>query len=187
MLSSRPPICQRTSGTENYSGKTFKNSFSSLYLSTKTLKGKTVHTFQYKKGLHWHISVSVIKSSFNAPFRLIVAHFYKEYIYQTLQPLHWFNFKDQFLLPPKELLGQSKERESCSPVILYIWLEATPLEASSGTLNVWFRISIMSMLCSSLHENFKHFRFFVISLGRVVAPYPKIVINLSGTYEKLPC
>ena len=27
----------------------------------------------------------------------------------------------------------------------------------------------------------------VISLGRVVVPSPKIVINLPGTYEKLPC
>ena len=26
-----------------------------------------------------------------------------------------------------------------------------------------------------------------ISFGRVVVPSPKIVINLPGTYEKLPC
>ena len=33
------------------------------------------------------------------------------------------------------------------------------------------------------------FFFFLgaISLGRVVVPSPKIVINLPGTYEKLPC
>ena len=31
------------------------------------------------------------------------------------------------------------------------------------------------------------FDFIVISLGRVVVPSPKIVINLPGTYEKLPC
>ena len=43
-------------------------------------------------------------------------------------------------------------------------LAATPLEAFSGTLI-----------------------FFVIYLGRVVAPSPKIVVNLPGTYEKLLC
>ena len=45
------------------------------------------------------------------------------------------------------------------------------LEASSGTLNVFFI----------------NFEVFVISFGRVVVPSPKIVINLPGTYEKLPC
>ena len=31
------------------------------------------------------------------------------------------------------------------------------------------------------------FHFFVISLGRVEVPSPKIVKNLPGTYENLPC
>ena len=36
-------------------------------------------------------------------------------------------------------------------------------------------------------ENVKKFIFFVISLRRVVVPSPKIVKNLPGTYENLPC
>ena len=35
-------------------------------------------------------------------------------------------------------------------------------------------------------RNIKTISIFFISLGRVV-PSPKIVINLPGTYEKLPC
>ena len=41
------------------------------------------------------------------------------------------------------------------------------------------------MLRRSLYT--KIFFFFVISLVMVVVPSPKIVINLPGTYVKLPC
>ncbi len=66
-------------------------------------------------------------------------------------------------------------------------------------LKIFFKkiIQYLSMLLSSLYNTFLccvqvsigifFLFFFVISLGRVVVPSPKIAINLSGTYEKPPC
>ena len=49
-------------------------------------------------------------------------------------------------------------------------LAATPLEASGGTLNVWFKKNNTLPIYS-----------------KFVVPSPKIVVNLPGAYEKLPC
>ena len=51
-------------------------------------------------------------------------------------------------------------------------------------LRLTFMLALNSL---SKIEYVKKFRFFVISLGRVVVPSPKIVKNLPGTYDNLPC
>ena len=72
-------------------------------------------------------------------------------------------------------------------------LAATPLEASSGTLNVfllylkygYFAFDVYFSLNSL--SKIEKFEKNLISLVRVVVPSPKIVINLPWTYENLPC
>ncbi len=58
----------------------------------------------------------------------------------------------------------------CLKYIIYL-LAPTPLEAYRDTSNFFRRAAF----------------FLSISLGRVVVPSPKIVINRSRTYEKLLC
>ena len=93
---------------------------------------------------------------------------------------------------------QLKRRKSLAFILLFEYTSGYAPIASSGTLNVFFLFqTILYMLtdfvrlflcCVKVSKNiFKISIFFVISLGRVVLPSPKIFINLPGSYEKLPC
>ena len=84
---------------------------------------------------------------------------------------------------------------------MYVVTSGYALEASSGNLNVsyfgsslfdiyqcFIQVSMIPIYVALKSLCVKHkFDFFVISLGRVVVPFPKIVINLPRTNEKLPC
>ena len=75
--------------------------------------------------------------------------------------------------------------------MFYFILAATPLEASGGTLNVFFLyfkyVYVVLKYIGKIKNILKNLDFLAISPGRMVVPSPKIFINLTGTYEKLPC
>ena len=69
-------------------------------------------------------------------------------------------------------------------------LADTPLEASSGTFSACLFVQVSTIPTNVAFKSLKYFfknSIFMISHGRMVVTSPKVVINLPGTYEKVPC